>query len=376
MAIQLAWYDLIHRRSRTFAALGGVVFAIVLIFMQLGFYLACRTSATRIHTLLDSDIFITSARYAFVAEADRFPRERIEQARAVQGVASVAGVRVGPSLWRTPQTRNRYDTVFLSVDPMDRPFVPGSINAQLDRLQRPDTVLFDQLAHPVLGDTATGTVSETESRRLTVVGEFSWGVGFVANGIAITSESTFSNLFPNLAADELQLGLLRLRPGARIAEVRDAVRQRLPSDVKIWSRQDIEDRDRRFFLSERPIGLMFQSGVVLAVLVGGIILFQVLASEVTSRRTELATLQAMGYSRGQVYRMVVVQGLLYTLAAFLPAVLLSSILFGVVRQLARLPMELSVGLLLAVLLISVAMCLAGALLASRRVRTADPADLF
>ena len=56
MPIQLAWYDLVHRRARTSAALGGVLFAIVLIFMQLGFYLACRTSATRIQTLLDFDL--------------------------------------------------------------------------------------------------------------------------------------------------------------------------------------------------------------------------------------------------------------------------------------------------------------------------------
>ena len=376
MTLHLAWRDLLHRRARTTAALGGIVFAIVLIFMQVGFYLACRTSATRVHALLDYDVLITSARYTFVMAADRMPRNRLEQARAVAGVADVSGVRLAPDLWRSSTSRNRYDTVFLGVDPADRPFTAPAVNRQLERLQRKDTVLFDQAAHPVLGQNAPGTISEVNRRRLTVVGGFDWGVGFVANGIAIVSASTFSSAFPSRPPDELQLGLVRLAAGVKTADVVRLLAARLPADVRVWSRAEVEARDRRFFLSERPIGLMFQSGVALAVLVGGIILFQVLASEVTRRRGELATLQALGYTRAQVYRVVAAQGFIYTLTAFLPAALLALGLFRATRQVARLPMELTGGLLAAVLGLSLLMCTAGALLASRRVRTADPADLF
>jgi putative ABC transport system permease protein len=374
--LQLVWKELIHRRARTAAALAGVVFALVLMFMQLGFYLACRVSATRIHALLDFDALITSARYTFAIEADRMARDRLELARAVPGVAAVSAVRVGPGLWRSPQSRNRYDAVLLGVDPADRPFRLDALDRQLDLLHQADTVLFDQSAHPVLGANPPGTVSEFNHRRLRVAGGFTWGVGFVANGVAVTSEHTFANVFPSRSPGDLQLGLVKLRPGARLADVMRDLDARLPDDVVVWSRAEIEARDRSFFLSERPIGLMFQSGVVLAVLVGGIILFQVLASEVTHRRGELATMQALGYTRGQVYRMVAAQGLAYTLAAFLPASLLAFGLYALVRRVARLPMELTAGPLAAVLGMSLLMCTAGALLASRRVRAADPADLF
>lgn len=396
MPLHLAWYDLLHRRARTAAALGGVAFAIVLIFMQSGFYLACRASATRILDLLAFDVLITSARYTLVAEADRMPADRLAQARAAAGVEGVAEVRIGPGLWRTPTSTpgtrlrdrllafvrpvadlpNRYDTLLMGIDPEDRPFRLPPLNDQLGRLHSTDTVLFDRLAHPVLGDNVEGVRSEYQGHALDVVGTYAWGAGFAANGLAVTSVPTFARVFPERAHDELQLGLVTVAAGHDPATVAATLRQRLPKDVEVWTRAEVEARDRRFFLTERPIGLMFTSGVVLALLVGGIILFQVLASEVTSRRGELATLQAIGYTRGQVYQLVVARGVLYTLVAFVPAALLAVGLFRITRTLARLPMSLGPGLVTAVLAASLVMCLAGALLASRRVRSADPADLF
>ena len=378
---RLAWHDLLHRRSRTLAALGGVLFAIVLIFMQLGFYLACRTSSVRIHQLLDFDIALTSPRYSFILQAEHFQRSRLQQAAAVPGVVGVAPLHIGASLWRSNTRHNRYDTVVVGFDPTDQVFRLPDVTAQQGLLRQPDTLLFDSASHPLLGDNRRGTVSEIaaadsiEGRRVEVVGTYPWGAGFVANGVALVSEQTFQHIFAQ-PSGALQLGLVRLAPEADSATVLTALRQRLPADVRVWTRQQLEARDQRFFLRQRPIGLMFTSGVALAVLVGGMILFQVLASEVTSRRSEFATLQAIGYTPAQVYRVVVEQGLFYTAIAYLPAVVIAFLLFAVVRRAARLPMYLDAQQLLFVLLASLLMCISGALLASRRVRSADPAELF
>lgn len=376
MALRLAWHDLLHRRARTAAALVGVVFAIVLIFMQSGFYLACRASATRVHALLDYDVMITSQRYAFVMKADALARDRLHAARAVDGVAGVAGVLVAPSLWLSPTSRNRYDLVLLGVDLDDRPFQAAAVDGQLDVLRRTGTVLFDHRAHPVLGDNPPGTVTEFNGHRVEVAGEFEWGAGFVANGLAVSSRPTFARLVPDQDVEQVQLGLVRLEPGADADRVVRDLRARLPADVAVWRRSEVEAADRRFFLSERPIGIMFTSGVLLALTVGGIIIFQILASEVTSRRSEFATLQALGYSQSQVYGLVLTQGFLYTLAAFLPSAALAWLLFDVTREMARLPMRLDLPLLAAVLGASLLMSLSGALVASRKVRQADPAELF
>lgn len=379
---RLAWHDLMHRRARTTAALGGVLFAILLIFMQLGFYMACRDSSIRVHDLLDFDLALTSPRYSNLVQAHHFSERRLQQAAAVDGVDGVAGVRVGASLWRSNAFDNRYDNLVVGIDPSDRLFVHPEIAQQQALLKRPDTVLFDRVAHPLQGDNPPGTVTEIApadriaGRQVEVVGTFAWGAGFVANGVAVTGQSTFAQIFPNRRPGNLQLGLIRLHDEADQRQVMQTLQRLLPEDVLLWSRSQLEARDRRFFLRERPIGLMFTSGVALAMLVGGMILFQVLASEVTSRRDEFATLQAIGYAPHQVVRVVLEQGLLYTLMAYLPAALLATLLFRITRQMTRLPMQLDGLQLAVVLLASLTMCISGALLASGRVRTADPADLF
>ncbi|MDA8020032.1 MAG: FtsX-like permease family protein [Thermoanaerobaculia bacterium] len=373
---RLAFLDLVHRPGRTAAALAGVIFAVVLLFMQSGFYLACRDSATRIHDLLEFDVLITSARYAFVLKPDAVERDRVLQARAVPGVADVMMVQVGPGQWRSPGSGSTYDLVLLGIDPADRPFALESLDDDLPQLHRGESVIFDAAAHPILGHNPPGTRTEFEGRSLRVVDSFRWGAGFVANGIAVASQATFAKAFPGRPPSMAQLGLVRAETGVSAAEVARRLRNRLPADIEVWTRDAIEDRDRRFFLAERPIGLMFTSGVVLALLVGGVIIFQLLASEVASRRPEFATLKALGYGSGEVYGVVVAQGFLYTLAAFLPAVFLAALLFEVTRRLARLPMRLDPLLCGAVLVASLVMCLSGALMAARKVRQADPADLF
>ncbi|MEM1204282.1 MAG: FtsX-like permease family protein [Acidobacteriota bacterium] len=375
MGTHLAWHDLKHRRARTAAALVGVSFAIVLIFMQAGFYEACKASAIRIHRLLDFDLMVVSKHYSFIMESSSFPPERLAQAEAVDGVAATVPVHLFPTLWRNPQTANRYDLALLGVDPSDHPFLPPTFGALMPSIQPADTVLFDRDAHPILGHNPAGTWGQVEDRRLQVVGDFAWGVGFVGQGLAVASEETLRRVSPG-DSGALELGLVRVEPGADVDSVAAALEQRLPPDVQVWTRSAIEARDQRFFLRDRPIGLMFTSGLLLAIFIGGVILFQVLASEVTSRKGELATLQALGYTRRQVYGVVLEQGLLYAAVAFLPAVAAAVVLFAVTRRLARLPMHLGPGLVLAVFGVSLAMCLVGALAASARVRSADPADLF
>ncbi|MCG8462094.1 MAG: FtsX-like permease family protein [Holophagales bacterium] len=376
MPLQLAWRDLLHHRGRTAATGAGVFFAILLIFMQLGFYVACRESAVRVHRLLDYDLLLVSSRYIFIMQADPFPEERVRQAAAVPGVAEALRVRVAADLWRNPQTGNRHDAFVLGVDPDDHPSVLPGLNRQISALGRLGTALFDLDAHPILGANPAGTRSEMAGRQVEVVGSFRWGAGFAAHALVMVGRRTFDSVFRGHPPDAVELGLLRLEPGASAPAVAAELHKRLPPDVRAFTREAIQASDRAFFLRDRPIGLMFTSGVVVAFLVGSMILFQVLSSEVSRRLHELATLKALGFRPLQIYGVVVQKGLLYTLVAFLPAAGASALLYAGVRELARLPLHMTPTLLLAVLGVSLFMSLAGALAASRRIRLADPAELF
>ena len=358
------------------AALAGVVVAIVLLYMQLGFYGACRISSMRILDLMDFDLAITSARYSYILESHHFSRDLLQRTTAVEGVAATSPLWVAPSAWRNPQTGRSYDTLAVGLDLEKTRLRSEEANAQLHTLQRLDTVLFDRSSHPVLGDNPPGTVSEMARRRLTVAGDFSWGAGFTAQGIVLTSRQTFDRLSNLGRHHRAQLGLIRLDPGVDAQRALAEIQRRLPQGAKVWTRSQLKAQDRGFFMQERPIGLMFTSGVAVALMVGAMILFQILASEVTSRRSELATLQALGFSRRRVHWMITEQGLLYALLAYLPATMVALLLFKAVRDFTRLPLELSWGLAGLVLLLSLVMCCMGAVPAGRRVCSVDPAELF
>jgi putative ABC transport system permease protein len=154
------------------------------------------------------------------------------------------------------------------------------------------------------------------------------------------------------------------------------LREHLPTDVKIWSRRDLEANEQRFFVNIKPIGLMFFCGVLLAFAVGGIILYQILSAEVTNHIKEFATLMAMGYKERFLVLVVVQQATFFALLGFVPALVLAFVMYLVIGWATQLPMVMTAARFAGVLALSVAMCAAAGLIASRKVGRADPADLF
>jgi len=128
MKTPLAWRNVSHRKIRSLIALSGISFAILLIFMQLGFYASARSSATTVYDALDFDILVLSPQYVYVARPADFPRLRLEQARAIQGVESLVPVWIALGEWRSPETRERWNILTIGVEPAQRPFRDPAVN--------------------------------------------------------------------------------------------------------------------------------------------------------------------------------------------------------------------------------------------------------
>lgn len=102
VAIPVAWLQLKHEKLRLLIALSGVAFAVILVFMQLGFQSALFDSAVRYHTRLDYDLAMISPKTDFIVTPEAFSRRRIYQAKGVSGVESVSPVYLGQAIWRNP----------------------------------------------------------------------------------------------------------------------------------------------------------------------------------------------------------------------------------------------------------------------------------
>ena len=376
MRTPLAWRNIVHAKVRSLVALAGISFAILLIFMQLGFHSAARNSAMLVYNGLDFDLLITSPQYMFLSRPRELPLDRLEQLRAIPGVDKVTPIWLGWGEWRNIDTRRGWGMLVIAVDPAQKPFRDDSINSQLDKLTVDDSALIDRVTRPEYGPIDIGKTSEIGRHRLDIVGQYSMGAGFVAGGAVITGDGTFKRLFPETDMKQINFGLVTLKPGVSSGEVVSSMNQLLGKTAHAISRAEIARYEENFWLTEKPIGIMFTSGVLVAFLVGAVILYQVLISEVQNRIKEYATLKALGYGNGFVYGVVVRQAIIFVVLGFVPACLISSILYYLLRTQALLPVFMEWGRTGIVAGLTACMCLGATAFAVRKMRAADPAELF
>jgi len=384
MRIPLAWLNLVHSKTRTALAVAGVAFAVILIFMQLGFLGAAEQSASLVFDALDFDLLVRSRHYLHLVSSRTFALNRLDQVEAMPGVRHTATIYLTSDFWRNPQTGSRRAMLVIGINPNDEVFRVEDIQHKLALLTSPESVLVDSKSRqefgPVdgrcFGDSDVGAEAELAQHSVRIVGCFTLGMGFVADGAAIVDLQGFQQIRPQQVPDEVSMGLVKLRPNADADAVAAALRDRLPGDVEVLTRAEVLSGEIRHWVWETSIGLIFQLGVVVAMVVGTAIVYQVLSSDVTNHLPEYATLKAMGYSGRYLASVVLQQALVLAVVGFLPGLAVSAALYALTRTAARIPMDLTLARVLFVLALSVFMCTISGLGALRKVRSADPADLF
>jgi putative ABC transport system permease protein len=380
--IPLGWLQLWHRKVRFAVALAGIAFAVMLILMQLGFRASLFESAVRYQKRLNYDVAVFSRDSQYIVAPQAFSDRRLYQALAVDGVAAVTPVYVGRSTWKNPYTLESRIIYILGVDPEDDVLdAPGIVEGRRQiRLQ--DVAIFDDASRPEYGPVAERfragepVSTEVNDRRIRIGGLFSLGTSFGIDASLVTSISNFLRLFPLRPRHQIDLGLVRVAPGVDPAAVRDRLHARLPEDVIVMTRADFVTREIAYWNSATPIGFVFTFGAIIGLVVGTVIVYQILFSDVSDHLAEYATLRALGYSNGYVSRVVIQQAMILAVLGFGLGTLAALRLYGVTRHATKLPMELTLERAAGVLVATVAMCALSGFLALRRVRTLDPAEVF
>jgi putative ABC transport system permease protein len=386
MKTPIAWLNLAHQKTRTLVAVAGIAFAVILVFMQLGFLGSVLATATLLLRHFNFDILLVSPHYIDVNRAATFPRNRLYQAEAVEGVAWAAPVDLAFSFWRNGITRLRRNILVMGVDlagigtePSERTVLfpelydPDTLQA----LRESDTVLMDTLSREEFGERSKGVVTELGPRRVTVVGNFTLGTGFGSDGAVVTSDENFLRVFSSKRSRErISLGLVKLQAGADPEVVRDRLRALLSPAVIPLTRAEIESREEHHWVRKTSVGVIFGLGVAVSLVVGVIFVYQVISSDVRNHLSEFATLKAMGYSEHYLSGLVLQQAVALALLGYLPGLLLSLGLYQLTREGANIPIHMDMGRAVLVFGLTVLMCSASGLLSLQRVRSADPADLF
>ncbi|WP_008309089.1 ABC transporter permease DevC [Leptolyngbya sp. PCC 6406] len=376
----LAWLNLLHERTRLGVAIAGVGFAVLLIFMNLGFRGALLATATNIYDQFNGDIFLLSPQTLEISSSKSFPRSRLYQVAGIEGVERVMPLYAEYLLWRNPDTGVSRAMFVYGINPQDPVFLMPELQDEtaIASLSQPNIVFIDRLSREEFGPQTTGLETEAGRRRVTIGGQYTLGGGFAADGTVIMSDQNFRRFFSPRPLNLINLGVIKLTPGTDPNRVIPLMEARLPADVMVYTKAQIIDNDRRFWMETTAIGFIFGLGVVVSFIVGTVIVYQILYTDIRDHMMEYATLKAMGYSGLYLFQLVLQEAVILALMGYVPGLIISLGLYEltVTATAGSLPVAMTFSRIIFVLLLTIVMCSASGLISVRKAVTTDPADVF
>jgi DevC protein len=256
------------------------------------------------------------------------------------------------------------------------------INQQLQKIKLPNTVLFDRAARGEYqqaikkiqeGKTVT---TEINGSTITIGGLFKLGASFAADGSLITSANNFSQIFARQPTSSVNIGLVKIKPGYKTDQVVAQLKAYLKDDVKVLTHQEFIELENNFWRSNSPIGFIFNLGVSMGFVVGVIIVYQVLSTDVNAHLREYATFKAIGYRHFYLLTIIFEEALILAALGFFPGLAVSLGLYQLTRTATNLPMYMTIIRGLQVLLLTIIMCAISGVIATNKLQSADPADMF
>jgi putative ABC transport system permease protein len=378
----LGWLQLSHQKGKLLVALGGIAFADVLMFMQMGFQAALFDSSVKAHQILNMDAVIFSPQALNFGNMATLPRRRLLQAQDVQGVKSAHAMYINNVVWKNPQTHKETAIRVLGFEPDYLALQLPEVQQKIDRTKIPDTFLFDQASRgeykTVIADLAENKKVKTEvdGKTITLDGVFTIGSSFGADGHLVTSDENFLRLFPRRKAQNISIGLLTLEPGTNPATVVAQLRQHLPNDTVVMTKAEFIEFEKGYWQKNTSIGFIFTLGVGMGFIVGIVIVYQVLSTDVNAHMAEYATFKAMGYGNGYLLGVIFEEAVILALLGFFPGVGGAFGLYTLARNGTKLPILMTVARAITVLILTMIMCIVSGAIATRKLQSADPADIF
>ncbi|BAY45972.1 DevC protein [Scytonema sp. HK-05] len=380
--IPLAWLQLKREKTRLAVALAGIAFADILMFMQLGFRDSLYFSNVRFHTSLQGDIVLINNQSNALLSMKTFSQRRLYKALDLPGVQTVHPIYVDYTAWKNPVTGRPRNLLVIGMNPEVNIFNLAGVQENLDKLKLPDVVLYDRSSRQEYGPIAAefeqgkNVIAEVNRRKIKVGGLFTLGASFGADGNLITSDVNFLRIFPQHQRGLINIGLIRLKPGADATVVAQTLRNYLSKDIKVFTKQEFIDYERNYWASSTAIGFIFTLGTIMGFIVGTVIVYQILYTEVADHLAEYATLKAIGYTHNYLLFVILQEAFILAFLGYIPGFAVTMFLYDRARIATLLPVFMSSERAIMVLILTLIMCFMSGTIAVRKLQSADPADIF
>ena len=381
-SVPLAWRNLVANRRRLVRSSAGIGFAVLLMLVQLGFERGFFDASLATVRLIDGDLVILSASNYRFGSAHPFPAADLATAATVAGVASVSPLYASWTdfFWRNPASGQPYLVQAFAFDPDHPVFRLPGVKADAARLKEAHAVIVDRRARRFLGMAGATGDTQINGSTVHVVGSFALGPDFMNDGTVMMSAGSFARLLPgnreSAAALPVEFGIVKLRAGKAPARVQQALQAALPGDVRVLTKAQLIAFEEDFQADVSSAGPIFWMGTLVGFVVGMLISYQIIYTDLSDQLPQYATLKGMGYETFYLVRIVIEQAALSALAGYVPAWLACLAVYRAIGAMTLLPLHMTLKVTLISLGLSLGMCLLSAMLAIRRVIAADPAEIF
>lgn len=378
---RLAWRQLLQDRSKLIAATLGVLFACVLVFMQLGFLDSLYASAASAPLKMRGDLFVLHRQTEALWRPVQFDRSILMRVLGHPNVDAVYPLYTSLGHFKNIDTRKKRTLMVYGYDPDADLINIDEIRAQRAALRQQDVVLFDITSRPEFGPvqqqiSAWRDMTEINDRKVRIAGTFHMGTSFAADGNVVTSDLNFHRIFPNRAIDQVDLGVILLEPGASALRAQADLTPLLGEEARVLTYEELVRFEQEYWENTAPLGFIFGFGVAMGLVVGIAIVYQILFTDISNNLNEYATLKAMGYSQAYLVQVVLATAFFLSLFGFVPGFFLSLGLYHVAENAIFIPFPMPFSKVVIVFLFILMMCMAAGMLAIRKLSAADPADMF
>ncbi|MBD1918063.1 MULTISPECIES: ABC transporter permease DevC [Cyanophyceae] len=383
----LALLNLIHDRKKFLTSMAGVAFAVLLMFLFSGFKNALYDSQTQLLERLNGEIVIINRLKENMFVPRSFARRRLYQAQAFDGVEGAYAIYLSDARWKNPETRKTRPVRVIAYNPSDPVLPMPEVLARQQELRLPNTAMIDERSRDEVGPRETGVISELADREIRVVGTFSLGTDFASgNGNLIMSDQNFLRFFANRGPEEEErsfatadIGLLRVTPGTDIEPLVQALSEGLPKDVLVLPMQGpggFIARERTYWEVNTSIGFIFSLLTAMGFVVGIILVYQILYTDVADHWSEYATLKAIGYDNAYLFGVVIQEAIILSVLGFIPGFLISALFYNLGATVTGLLFKMTLERVVNLYLATFIMCLISGAVAVRKVQRTDPAEVF
>ena len=378
----LAWYQLSHNKVKLAVAAAGVVVAVMLMLVQLGIRQGALDNSVAVARRVTADLVVVSPRTKTIFASAQFPRRLLYRLGSSEDVVEIGEMYMGQGRFRNPWNKLEFPVSIYGINPHSPMMTLPGIERFADKLELTDRVLFDGLSRTNYGPVVKylkehGTLDvEVNLRKIQLVDTIEVGISINADGNLFMSPANFQRMFPGRQSGSVDLGLIRIRDGVSSEAVRDHLNQYLGQEAKVLTRDQLIDSEILFIRENAPLDFIFGMGAAVGFFIGFVVVYQILYTEVTNHMPQYATLKAMGFSDRYLLRMVVSQAMILSLLGYFPGFVLAVGLYRVATNAIQMEFSMTFERAIAVFVLTMIMCGLSAIIAIRKVRTADPADVF